>query len=260
MRRAARLGAWQSASRNRIHSPWACSAPALRAWAGERSAVARTTLTPPRACATLALSARISSSPGRNSRRAASAALRRAAAASPANGITTVTDGRLMRRPRREAPVIEAGSRRARSWASSCGVREPGDVQDGRDRQRTRPPASGSRRAMGGQQQVAGDGDTAHDDDQLSEPAPLERHPERPPGEHVHDDRASRRRRRTARCRRRRSRAAARAARAGRRWSPGRPATPGSCVCVTLARPAITRNTTHRPYSAQPSATHGSAR
>ena len=33
----------------------------------------------------------------------------------------------------------------------------------------------------------------------------------------------------------------------------------GKFRVVTLARPAITRNTTHRPYSAHPSATHGSA-
>ena len=33
----------------------------------------------------------------------------------------------------------------------------------------------------------------------------------------------------------------------------------GKLRVVTFARPAITRNTTHSPYIAQPSATHGSA-
>ena len=58
----------------------------------------------------------------------------------------------------------------------------------------------------------------------------------------------------------RRFRAAARAARAGPQLAASPASAAGKLRVVTLARPAITRNTTHSPYSAQPSATQGSAR
>ena len=82
--------------------------------------------------------------------------------------------------------------------------------------------------------------------------------------EPVDDDEHRRRRRRTARCRRPRSRARRPTAGTSASSSTTLTARPAAAAGrlreVTRARPAIATNTRYSPYSAQPSASHGSAR
>ena len=117
-------GARQSASRNRIHSPCARAAPALRACAGDRSPVAGITATPPRATASPELSARMSSSPRvRSSTRSASiAACARVLVAGkrhdhgdlrPAHGQSLAWPGRAVRSPARSPRHGQIRSRAA---------------------------------------------------------------------------------------------------------------------------------------------------
>ena len=124
-------GARQSASRNRIHSPCARAAPTLRACAGERSPAAATTATPPRADRDARVVGEDQLVAGARSSASSASTAARAAAASPANGITTLTAGRLTAR----SLACAASEQHAAPASSSCGCAKPVAQQHQRDRQ-----------------------------------------------------------------------------------------------------------------------------
>src|SRR5436305_2733663 len=160
---------------NSTHRFRARAAPAVRAWAGDRSPVAATTSSPSRAVPTVPeLSTRISSSCSRVCSDTSAEAASPAAATSPANGITTLISGRLT-----GGSPPDGAFDRVASAPELVRMRIADEPQQPWDRRQSGGAGDQANRPAGGEQQVAGDRDRPHHRGPPGEPPPFEAHPER---------------------------------------------------------------------------------